>query len=299
MKTFFLFWLCICAVALAHAQEGFLVYTFQGNVTAVEKGQQEKVTVGRMLDAKTEVVIAPGGAVSLICNQGHLIIINKAGKFPLEQYVKECSAAGSSVTANYLKYIWSQFTQKPGTPEKNRKQYMSNVGAVSRSMNSIWIDPRLDTVNYVTGAFPLSWKSYADESDFEFLLYAANDIHVPILVVPTKKRFIDLTDVLRKAKPAGQYYWTAIVKGGTNDERKLLNVVPQGTYKVFLQQINLSGALPEDEAATAFRTGFLLEQGHYLAQAYEHYRKAARLRPDVTVYTSTLEAFKKDYAVVE
>jgi hypothetical protein len=40
-----------------------------------------------------------------------------------------------------------------------------------------------------------------------------------------------------------------------------------------------------------------LEQSHYLADAYSYYKKAAALEPELPVYKSTLESFKKDYAI--
>lgn len=281
----------------ANAQEGFLIYTLQGNVLVKDNGLDGKVKIGQLLTNKAELNVGSGGAVSLICSESHLITINKAGKYVLKNYSKECAESKPSVTNNYLKYIWSQLTQKPGTPEKNRKQYMNNVGAVSRSINSIWIDPRLDTVNYTSGSFPLSWKSYADEEQFEFLLYSQKEIQVPILVIPTTKKQISINDLLKKMKPGEQYCWTAIAKGGINEERKILNYVTKDDYKKFLKDLEESNNVMEDEAAKSFRLAFLLEQAHYLSQAFDYYKKAATLQPGTAIYPTTLEAFKKDYGL--
>lgn len=279
------------------AQEGFLIYTLQGTVSVKDNAVDGKARIGQLLTERAELNLSSGSAVSLICAESHLITISKAGKYVLKNFNKECADTKPSVTNNYLKYIWSQLTQKPGTPEKNRKQYMNNVGAVSRSINSIWIDPRLDTLNYTSGSFPLSWKSYADEEQFEFLLYTKKDIQVPILVIPTKSKHVAIDDLLKKMKPGEQYYWTAIVKGGTNDERKILNYVSKEAYKSFLKDLDKLNAVPEDEAAKCFRLGFLLEQAHYLSQAFDYYKKAAALQPGIAIYGTTLEAFKKDYGL--
>ena len=297
MKHLLLYFVTLAFFCAVHGQEGFLIYTLQGSISVKDNAFDGKAKIGQLLTEKAELNVAAGSAVSLICAESHLITINKAGKYLLKNYGKECADTKPSVTNNYLKYIWSQLTQKPGTPEKNRKQYMNNVGAVSRSINSIWIDPRLDTMNYTSGSFPLSWKSYADEEQFEFLLYSKKDIQVPILVIPTTTKQVSINDLLKKMKPGEQYYWTATVKGGTNDERKILNYVPKETFKNFLKELEKTNDVLEDEAAKSFRLGFLLEQAHYLSQAYDYYKKAATLQPETAIYGSTLEAFKKDYGL--
>ena len=53
----------------------------------------------------------------------------------------------------------------------------------------------------------------------------------------------------------------------------------------------------KSKSAKAFRIGFMLEQAHYLAEAYTYYKKATTLDPGVPVYKSTLESFKKDYSL--
>ena len=144
--------------SLASAQNSFLIYTVKGNVSVIENNVTTKAKIGRLLPESAQVVVAPGGVISLICNQANLININK-GKVNLSTLGEQCKLTDQSVTSNYLKYVWSQLTAKPGSPEKNRKAFMTNVGAVSRGVNNVWIDPRLDTVKYVSGNFPLSWKS--------------------------------------------------------------------------------------------------------------------------------------------
>jgi len=64
-----------------------------------------------------------------------------------------------------------------------------------------------------------------------------------------------------------------------------------------LASFEQSGPELETEAAKAFRVGFMLEQAHYLAEAYTYYKKATTLDPNVLVYKSTLESFKKDYSI--
>jgi hypothetical protein len=293
---FLILLLGIALGSLAYGQNSFLIYTVKGNISVIENNVTTKAKIGRLLPETAQIVVAPGGVVSLICNQANLININK-GKVSLSTLGEQCKTTEGSATSNYLKYVWSQLTAHPGTPEKNRKQFMTNVGAVSRGVNNVWIDPRLDTVKYVSGNFPLSWKSYAEAEEFEFSLYNTPDDTKPVSTLTTKNRFVDAKTLAAKMKPTATYYWTASVKGEQNPEIKVFEYVPADVYKTVLASFEQAGPEFETEAAKAFRIAFMLEQAHYLADAYTYYKKAAAIEPSLAVYKSTLDSFKKDYAI--
>ena len=296
MKFLSLLFLGISFTLLSYGQNSFLIYTVKGNVSVVENNVTTKAKIGRLLPESAQVVVSPGGIISLICNQSNLININK-GKVSLSALSEQCKTTEGSATSNYLKYVWSQLTAHPGSPEKNRKQFMTNVGAVSRGVNNVWIDPRLDTVKYVSGSFPLSWKSFAEAEEFEFSLYTTRDDSKPASTLTTKNRFVDAKSVAAKLKPTTTAYWTAAVKGEQNTEIKVFEYVPADVFQTVLTSFEQSGPELETEAAKAFRIGFMLEQAHYLAEAYTYYKKATTLDPSVPMYKSTLESFKKDYSI--
>jgi hypothetical protein len=174
---------------------------------------------------------------------------------------------------------------------------MTNVGAVSRGVNSVWIDPRLDTIKYVSGSFPLSWKSYAEAEEFDFMVFDEPRNSKPVTTVTTKNRYVDAKTIASSMTPTSTLYWTAAVKGEQNPETKVFQYVPTEVYKNVLASFEQSGPELETEAAKAFRVAFLLEQAHYLAEAYTYYKKATTLEPASSIYKSTLDSFKKDYAV--
>jgi hypothetical protein len=279
-----------------YSQNSFLIYTVKGNVSVIENNVTTKAKIGRLLPESAQVVLAPGAVVSLICNQANLINLNK-GKVSLSTLGEQCKSTESSATSNYLKYVWSQLTAHPGSPEKNRKQFMTNVGAVSRGVNSVWIDPRLDTIKYVSGSFPLSWKSYAEAEEFDFMVFDEPRNSKPVTTVTTKNRYVDAKTIASSMTPTSTLYWTAAVKGEQNPETKVFQYVPTEVYKNVLASFEQSGPELETEAAKAFRVAFLLEQAHYLAEAYTYYKKATTLEPASSIYKSTLDSFKKDYAV--
>lgn len=296
MKKLNLFLLLQLTVGITQAQDNlFAVYSIKGNVSVVDNKVETKAKVGTLLDGNEIIKVGPGSFATLICNETRMFSLNKAGNYSTESLKDSCKTGSSSLSANYMKYVWNEMTKSKGSPEKNRKNYMANVGAVSRSINNVWIDPKLDTVYYVSGTIPLSWKSYTDADDFEFKLYDAETNNL-ILSKTTKKKHIDIADLLDKIQPGKAYHWSAMIKGESNDEKKYFAYHSKEQYNDFFNSIKNSPA-PESEAEKEFRLGFILEEAHYIAEAYTHYYKATQLAPGNTLYRFVFMSFKKDYEI--
>jgi hypothetical protein len=222
--------------------------------------------------------------------------LGKAGNYTTASLKDSCKGNNGSVSSNYMKYIWGELTKSKGSPEKNRKNYMANVGAVSRSINNVWIDPKLDTVNYVSGTIPLSWKSYTDAEEFEFKLFDAANNNSIVDSKTTKKKHIDIADLLEKIQPGNTYHWSAMIKGENNEEKKYFNYWTKEKYNDYYNSIKNAPA-PESEAEKQFRIGFILEESHFLAEAFTHYQKATQLVPDNPLYRFVFMSFKKDFEI--
>lgn len=299
MKKTSLLLTLICLTGFAFAQNNFLIYSYKGNVSVVENNVETKAKVGKTMNTAATLKIAAGSVATLICNEEAMFTISKPGTYAMNKMGDSCKVNHSSFTANYIRYVWNQMTQSKGSPGSNRKAYMNTVGAVSRSINNIWIDPRLDTVNYsgVAGPFPLSWKSYAEAKEFVFNLYPAGSETTPVFTTTVTKLKIPLSSFVTKLKPGTTYHWASAIKGEENDERKVLNFVSKESYTALLETLKTQGAEFEAPAEQAYRLGFMLEDAHYLAEALEYYSKAATLDPTNVLYRSTLMSFKKDYEV--
>lgn len=297
-KLTFLFFLFTFSLTV-NSQSNFLLYSFKGNVSVVENGAESKAKVGKMLNSAASVKLASGGTVTLICNEAAMFTLTKSGTYLLSKFGDSCKVSSSSVSANYVKYVWASMTKSTGNPGSNRKAYMNTVGAVSRSINNVWIDPRLDTINYYSGDFPLSWKSYTDAKEFEVFLYNKTDIGTPFYSVFVTKMKVPVSDlvVANKIKPGNSYYWTAAIKGEENEEIKVLNYVSKEDFDKMLAKIKSTGSSFEAPAEQAYRLGFMLEDAHYLSEAYQQYSKAATLDSGNVLYRSTLMSFKKDYEI--
>ncbi|HOZ70650.1 MAG TPA: tetratricopeptide repeat protein [Chitinophagaceae bacterium] len=299
MKKISLLITLLCAGIIVTAQNNFMIYSFKGNVTLIENATENKVKVGKTMNSSATIKIPAGGVATIVCNEATMFTINKPGSYPLSKFGDSCKVNHSSFTSNYIKYVWNQMTKINGSPGSNRKAFMNTVGAVSRSINNIWIDPRLDTVNYsgVAGTFPLSWKSYAEAKEFNFSLYTADNSTTAVYSTTVTKLKIPLTAFVSKLKPGTSYHWVSAIKGEENDERKVLNFVSKESFAALLETLKTQGAQFEAPAEQAYRLGFMLEDAHYLAEALDYYAQAAKLDPTNVLYRSTLMSFKKDYEV--
>jgi len=291
-----LFLSSICFTAFTQENQ-FVVYSVKGNVSIVEKNVESKAKIGTLVLSGATIKVPQGSFATLICNETRAFTLNKAGSYKTASLTDSCKVGSGSLSSNYMKYVWSEMTKPKGSPEKNRKNYMANVGAVSRGINNIWIDPKLDTVNYVSGTVRLSWKSFTDDTDeFEFKLFETAESTSPLTVKIVKKKHVDIKDLLTTIKPGKTYYWTAMVKGEDNEDRKYLKYWTKEEYSNFYNSVKDGGAA-ETDAEKNFRLGFVLEEAHFIAEAYDYYLKATQLAPDNVFYRSTFMSFKKDYEI--
>jgi hypothetical protein len=270
----------------------------KGTVSVIDNKTETKAKIGTIINEDATLKLSSGSFATLICNESRMFTINKTGNHVMSKFKDSCKTSNSSVSANYVKYIWNELTKSKGSPEKNRKAYMSNVGAVSRGVNNIWVDPRLDTVYYVSGTIPLSWKSYADAEKFEFKLFDKEDAEKEIYSKKTEKKHVDISNLLDKIEPGKSYWWTAMIEGENNEERKHLRYWTKEEYNEYYNKISkLETGASETEAEKNFRLAFILEEAHFLAEAYQHYLKATQLAADNGLYRFVFMSFKKDYEI--
>ncbi len=297
MKKFHLFFILLTISGFASAQSSFLIYSFKGNVKTVENNAEAGAKIGKVMNNAGTIKIGPSSAVTLICNEAAMFTISKAGTYKLSSFGDSCSVSKSSVSANYVKYVWAQMTKSSGSAGSNRKAYMNNVGAVTRDMNPVWVDPILDTVNYVSGDFPLSWKCYAEADKFDFMLFNSNNIAEPFYTTEVTKKKISIQSLISKMKVGESYYWIPAMKEVVNENRKVLNYVSKDAYNSLLDKFKAQAVPNETAAEQAYRLGFMLEDAHFLSEAYQYYSKAVSLDAKNALYMSTLMSFRKDYEI--
>jgi hypothetical protein len=279
----------------------FVVYSVKGTVSVIENNVETKAKIGTILDGNETIKIGAGSFATLICNETKAFSINKAGNYSTASLNDSCKMSGGSVSSNYMKYVWNEMTKPKGSPETNRKKFMTNVGAASRGgrngINNVWVDSRLDSINYVSGTIPLSWKCFVDNAEeFEFRLYDGTQSKV-IYSKEVKKKHVDIGDILKLMQPGNVYYWNASLKGEPeNEARYALHYIPKEEFQTFFNSIK-KGEAAENDAEMNFRLGFVLEENHYIAEAYNYYLKATQADPTNTLYRYTFMSFKKDFEI--
>lgn len=296
-KIFYLFLISTLSVTTSAQEDMFVLYSMKGNVSIVSNKVESKAKIGTILKEDAVIKVPQGSFATLICNETRMFSLTKSGNYTVSNLKDSCKENKSSFSANYVKYMWSEFTKEHGTPEKNRKNYMANVGAVGRGdINNVWVDPRLDSVNYVSGTIPLSWKAYTEAEDFDFKLY--DDSKTKVLLAKTvKKKHVDISELLKLIQPGKIYYWSATVKGEPeNQDRKYVHYVTKDNYVSFYNSVKQHDA-SETDAEMNFRLGFVLEENHYIAEAFNHYMKATQLDPTNSLYRFTFMSFKKDFEI--
>jgi len=299
MKKILFLILVVLWVGVASAQDNsFLLYSVKGNVSVIENKVESKAKIGKTLNGDAVIKVPTGAMATLICDEAAMFTLSKPGSYTLSKLTDSCSSHTGSVSSNYVRYVWNQMTHTSSSPGSNRKAFMNNVGAVTRDVYPVWIDPRLDTVNYTGSDFPLTWKCFSDVKEFQFLLYNPDNLDKAIFTKMVDKVKIPISSI-QIIKPGNSYRWVSFLKDQPAETPmyRVLNYVTKEQYEKVLNAIKAQGAPGESPAEQAYRVGFLLEDAHYLAEAYQYYTKANTLDPNNGLYFSTLMLFRKDYEI--
>jgi hypothetical protein len=285
--------------ALISAQDSFVVYSTKGNVTILEKNKSFNAKPGKTISSNGSVEIHEEAGITLICKEGCSYSFTQPGFHSLNKIKDSCHKTNSSVLNNFFKYIWDQAINQNREPGKYRKAYFDNIRVVIRDFADIWVSRAFDTLNYsgVGGVFSIYWKSYIDAKEYEFSLYADGNTVAPFYRTNVMGMKIPVVDLAPQIKPGNTYYWSVSIKGEIEDPLYVLNYVTNEAFDIVLKNINKQKPAVEGQAEEAFRTAFMLENAHYLAEAYQYYTKAAVLDSRNVLYRSALKSFKKDYEI--
>lgn len=290
-------------VTIAQAQKGdeLLVYSVQGIVTAVYKSQESPVKIGKVLKPGTILHAQKESMLTMVCKQGKPIFITQEGVYPVSNWKDSCKSNNKSLTSRYFSYVWSELYYRSPEYREDIDKYGS-VALVRGDApyryevypeDSVFVtfSTSLDTLNYATGNFALTWQSFGYDGNVQFRVYTAKDRKLVFKdSVSDSQIFID--KFLHKLKPGIRYAWTILlpVKTGVI-RRRILNYIPSTIMKHFIDSLEKEEVIAEDSASKYFRIGFVMEKKHYLAEAYKYFKKAAEMAPQMSIYTDKLKSF--------
>lgn len=274
------------AMAVKAADIVFVVYFAKGKVN--KAGSKTVLKKGDAIAATETLVLAEQASVVLICSNYKAIQVNKKGNYAAGALLQQCNNAAGSYTGNYFKYVWNEFSHKHGQPETNPREYMKNVGAVSRGCNTVQLGMPTDTIHYYNGALPLYWSSV-----WSTVFLSVYDM--PLDGAPLQKTMLQngqpiAFDKIMNGLQPGEYYWQMNDPEGNACERTYVKLWDKSSYAKEVER--LTAQAPVSMAAeTAFAKAFILQENHFLAEALKYYRQASKLAPKNLLYQKALNQF--------
>lgn len=285
MKRFLLLIFLQFSVAVYAQDVAFVVYYAKGMIlkktnlkTALQKG--DKIFA-------SDIILMPAkGRLVLICNNYKGIQLAKKGNINVAYLLEQCRKNEGNFTSTYFKYVWDELTHPHGKPEKDPYKYMGNKGAASRGCSNSFLRLDLDTINYSKGKLPVAVK--AVNSDMYWSLF--DDPIQGVEIIKEKLLNNIHFDTLVGKLPPATYYWEIKTENEKTCERKVIKVWEVNEYKNAIASI-VKSVLPSIPAETAYHTGYLLEENHFLADALSYYQLAAKLNKKNLRYKKTLLRF--------
>ena len=305
----FLFSTLIVTIIQAQKGDELLVYSVHGTITAIYKNQESPVKIGKVLKPGTILHAQKESMLTMVCKQGKPIFITQEGVYPISNWKDSCKSNNKSLTSRYFSYVWSELYYR--SPEY--KEDIDKYGSIALVRgdapyryevypeDSVFVtfNPSLDTLNYATGNFALSWQSFGYNGNVQFRVYTAKDRKLVFKdSVSDSQIFTD--KFLHKLKPGIRYAWTILlpVKTGVI-RRRILSYMPAKVMNHLIDSLEEEEFIAEDSAAKYFRLGFVMEKKHYLAEAYKYFKKATEIAPDMSIYSDKLKSFIFEFRLEE
>lgn len=288
------------------AQRGdeLMVYAVKGKVTALYKKKETTVMIGKVLVPGAVIKTGKDASLTMLCNKGKPIQVAKQGSFPVSKWRDSCRVSHSSVTTNYFKYIWDElYSYSPENKAKRRRDDL----AVSRGdpppvpggikpvkFTKLVFSKGMDTLNYDGTDFPLSWTGTGYRGFYHFTLY--DDLGQTVIFKDSlKTSFIPIGHFSHLLDTGKSYSWTVFATGVPISRKRVLNYVQAEETGKLTEFYLRPTAMPEDSATTSFRVAYMLEQRHFLAAAFQWYRKANEQNPEMILFRDKLIRFRNEY----
>ncbi len=289
----------------SYGQQGdeLLVYSLKGNVTVVENEKESKLKIGKVLKPGSTIKTQKLSKLTMVCKQGKPLTVTKEGSFPVLRWKDSCETnSHNSVTSKYFKYIWEQLYMRS---EDFKKNNAGDIAAVVRNEApvrgeddmEILFNEALDTVYYAAGDFPLSWKTSRDYSGkYYFRLYDTKAGKI-VYNDSVAGRTVSIDNLKRYMKLGNNYQWSVATKKTGEYTAGVLKYLLVKTVNQQIINFQKAVDVPEDAAARYFRIAYLLQSGHYLADAFIYYQKAVKAAPAEDFYKEILLEFKKTFQI--
>jgi len=288
MFKFLLFFLLFNYSAAQAKQPDFKVYYVKGNCTVKQNGKIVKIKRGDELTSGQNITLASKSQLVLIHKSFATIQLLEPGVFEVSQLAKDTeSKSTSKITASYFRYIWDELNTHHDSPENDPRKYMVNTGAASRGcLVSTSVD--VDTIYYHHGPLPVYLKA-ANKISYAGFYDSEND-GIALLKQKLSGGLVAIDSIAARLKKKGVYYWEIAGEDGNSCSRFFLQVLNTEDYNQKIQNI-FSAIVPAAPAQTAWMKGFIMEENHFLAEAFHYYKEAVKSDPKNKVYKKAVNRF--------
>lgn len=304
MHRIFLFLLILFHANQVIAQQGdeMVVYAVRGTVTSLYKNAETPVKAGKVLLPAMLIRARENASLTLLCSKGKSFSVRLRGDLPVSGWKDSCNSPDHTISGNYFRYIWGQlYSYSPEHREEMRKR---NEMAVSRGepvppgkkKTKIRFSPGMDTVCYDGRSFPLSWDLPEYRGIYIFKLF---DVPGGRLLFSDSlvQNYISIDSIRHILIPGKRYRWDVSAGKAPLSGKKMIIIMSREESDLVTDSCFAPLPFPEDPAARCFRTAFMLEQKHFLAGAYEWYRKASEQDPENRLYLDQLIRFRNEFRI--
>jgi hypothetical protein len=279
MRVLFFVLLLGCSSFVRAENIVFVVYYTKGTIAKNSGGPFIKK--GDKLFEKDNISLSAGSQVVLICRNHSAIKLTGKGKYAIKNLMASCDQKSASFTSSYFSYVWEEMTHEHGLPEDDPTHYMKNTGAVSRGCNSVETKLPVDTVILSTGILPVYYITTIP--DPYITVFKEAEEGETLLSLQLENQPLILDSIAIALESPGTYYWQITDKNGEGCERNVLKVVSPKEYYTSIAQL-LRELPPATPAESAYMKAFILEENHFLAEAFKFYKQAYKLSPSNKTY---------------
>ena len=288
-----LFILLLLPGVLCIAQTRYLVYQLDGKVMRKEEKHLKSLKIGQVLASDAVIWINPHAGVTLICENYSFISLNTAGLNKLAAIHENCNSKEGSITYDYFRFIWKQLTLSEKSPAEDRRQYMSNSGAVVRGCPGIQIDPIFHSISSSQGKMAVSWKSNLNKERLSFVVYNEESGGDVLVSFKVKNNNISMDTIKKYASGHEDIYWGVNVDENEICPRKHIHFLQKPEFDQYLDSLNKQLPSHIDNAEKDFMVGFILEAQHFLTEALDCYHRSVIKNPSNKPYGYAYSALKK------
>ncbi|MFN8290665.1 MAG: hypothetical protein U0U70_10435 [Chitinophagaceae bacterium] len=311
MKPLLFLLAAFCPFTLfAQQSNDLLVYSVKGKVSVIRDADKNKavpVKIGSVLHVGDLISADKSASVTMLCNQGKPILLNKEGTFALKTWKDSCREDKSSLSSSYFRFIWGQmYSYSPENKEAHRpKSDMAVVrgeeplesGPVVKTPPSLQFSKGMDTVDYFNKLdnFPLSWRGNNYSDKYIFKLYNAKGTKL-LFRDTLRTSYILISRFRDRMQPGQQYRWTvSMKKGGPSKKRVLRYHASSADIDQFIAGLTLPAGITEDSATSSFRVAYLLEAKHFLEPALLWYEQANAADPSNELFRDQLTRYRNEF----